>query len=281
MRFHQPGSEIWTDGRSLEEAAHAVTHMGVGAHPDDVEFIAYHGIEHCFARDDRAFCAVVCTDGGRSPRKDPAAALPGGDMRLLRRREQEAASKIGRYGVTAMLDYPSSAFKDAEYRRPNEDLAALLDLTRPEVVYTHNPADKHPTHVSVVARLLDAVRSLPADERPKVLLGCECWRDLDWVPDYKKVVLDVSGREHLAAALASCFDSQIGGGKRYDLAVLGRRRANATFLNSHAADEIPMATFALDLTHLVDEPNKGLFDLVAELLDELKEEVRKELSPWT
>ena len=36
------------------------------------------------------------------------------------------------------------------------------------------------------------------------------------------------------AALIGVFDSQIAGGKRHDLAVLGRRRANATYNASHA-----------------------------------------------
>ena len=40
----------------------------------------------------------------------------------------------------------------------------------------------------------------------------------------------MTGRDELAARLAAVFDSQIAGGKRYDLAEQGRRRANATLL---------------------------------------------------
>ena len=66
--------------------------------------------------------------------------------------------------------------------------------------------------------------------------GCEVWRDLDWLLDREKVVHDVAGQEGLAAQVGGVFDSQIAGGKRYDLAVMGRRRANATFLESHGVD---------------------------------------------
>ncbi len=80
------------------------------------------------------------------------------------------------------------------------------------------------------------MRELPRGQRPKKVWGCEVWRNLDWLADDDKVLMDVSGHEHLAAALNGMFDSQIPGGKRYDLATLGRRRANATFLESHATD---------------------------------------------
>jgi hypothetical protein len=57
------------------------------------------------------------------------------------------------------------------------------------------------------------------------VLGCEVWRDLDWLLDSDKVALDSSAKPELAAALLKVFDSQISGGKRYDLATLGRRAA--------------------------------------------------------
>jgi hypothetical protein len=48
-----------------------------------------------------------------------------------------------------LLDYPSSAVKDGSNRQPVEDIAKLLKATRPQVVYTHNLADKHDTHIGV------------------------------------------------------------------------------------------------------------------------------------
>jgi hypothetical protein len=46
------------------------------------------------------------------------------------------------------------------------------------------------------------------------------------------------------------FKSQIGGGKRYDLATLGRRAAHATFHVADATDTAAALTFAMDLTVL-------------------------------
>ena len=127
----------------------------------------------------------------------------------------------------------------------------ILTATRPEVVYTHNPADKHDTHIGVTIAALQAMREMPREHRPKQVIGCEVWRNLDWLPDESKVLMDVSGRDNLAAALNGVFDSQIAGGKRYDLATLGRRAANATFFNSHATDASTQLIFGLDLTPLV------------------------------
>ena len=69
--------------------------------------------------------------------------------------------------------------------------------------------------------------------------------------DDRKVVLDVSDRANISAALSGVFDSQISGGKRYDDAVMGRRKAHATFFESHAVDSATLLTFAMDLTPLV------------------------------
>ena len=65
----------------------------------------------------------------------------------------------------------------------------------------------------------------------------EVWRDLDWMPDSEKQALAVSERSNIAAALVGVFDSQVTGGKRYDLATAGRRLAHATYFASHGTDE--------------------------------------------
>ncbi len=134
-----------------------------------------------------------------------------------------------------------------------EDLRRMLEATKPEVVYTHNLADKHPTHVAVARATIEALRSLPPEIRPQRVIGCEGWRDLDWLPDDEKVVMDVTGHEALAAKLSACFVSQIGGGKRYDLAVAGRRAAHATFSDPHSPDRAAQVIFGMDLTPLIKD----------------------------
>ena len=49
------------------------------------------------------------------------------------------------------------------------------------------------------------------------------------------------------------FDSQITGGKRYDLAVAGLRRAHATLDESHHLDASTGLAFYMDLTPLLTD----------------------------
>jgi hypothetical protein len=146
------------------------------------------------------------------------------------------------------------------------------------VVYTHNLADKHDTHIGVVIAALQAMRALPRAERPKKVIGCEVWRNLDWLPDADKVLMDVTGHDHLAAALNGVFDSQIAGGKRYDLATLGRRAANATFFESHATDKSNQLIFGMDLTPLVADENADITAFVANHLERFAADVQSRLN---
>jgi len=65
--------------------------------------------------------------------------------------------------------------RDQERDRPvtKNDLKEILTATQPEVVYTHNLADKHDTHIGVVIAALQAMRELPREQRPKKVIGCE------------------------------------------------------------------------------------------------------------
>ena len=78
MKLHNPTASIFIpDGKPQSEALSLVTHLGIGAHQDDLEFMAFHGILACFARDDQWFGGVTCTDGaGRMPRPVADRGLP-------------------------------------------------------------------------------------------------------------------------------------------------------------------------------------------------------------
>ena len=235
MRLNLKTAQIFVpDELPAQEALARTTHMAVGAHQDDLEAMAFDGILKCFQREDRWFCGVILTNGSGSPRDDLYKDYTDEAMRAVRCSEQKKAAVVGEYGAQVLLDYPSSAVKDGANKAPVEDLAALLRAAKPQVVYTHNLFDKHDTHVGVVLRVIEAIHSLPAASRPQRLYGCEVWRDLDWVVDGDKVIFDVSAHENLQAALMGVFDSQICGGKRYDLATMGRRRAHATHVAERA-----------------------------------------------
>jgi hypothetical protein len=54
MKLTKPDADTYVpDGRPLDEALARTTHLAVGAHQDDIEFMALHGIFACFGRADR------------------------------------------------------------------------------------------------------------------------------------------------------------------------------------------------------------------------------------
>lgn len=274
LELHQPAADLFIpDGMPAAGALGRITHLGIGAHQDDLEFMAFHGILQCHGSGSDWFGGVTCTDGAGSPRGGPYAALSDSEMRDIRRREQHQAARIGRYAAMLQLDYPSREIRASGSARLADDLACILAAARPHTLYLHNPADKHPTHVAVAAATIDAVRRLPLGIRPRHLWGCEVWRDLDWLPDTRKVLMDVTGGDDLADALAAAFDSQIQGGKRYDLAVAGRRTAHATFFQSHATDSARKLIFGMDLSALAEDDGLDLEGFVCQLIGQFQTEV--------
>jgi LmbE family N-acetylglucosaminyl deacetylase len=279
MKLHQPHAQLFIpDSLQETEALARITHLGIGAHQDDLEFMAFHGILECFARDDRWFGGVTCTDGAGSSRSGVYAEFTDAEMKAIRKQEQNTAASIGRFGAMFQLDHPSSAVKSPTDKTLQQDLSAILNATRPEVVYTHNPADKHDTHIGVTIATLLAIRAMPNEMRPARVIGCEVWRNLDWMPDGEKLLMDVSGRDNLAASLNGVFDSQIAGGKRYDLATLGRRAANATFFDSHSTDESTQVIFGMDLTPLALDDSSDITAFVCGVIDRFRDDVREKLT---
>lgn len=279
MRFHLPTAATFIpDGVPAEQAFARITHLGIGAHQDDLEFMAFHGILECYEREDRWFGGVTCTNGSGSSRTGPYAAFSDEDMMAIRRKEQDTAARIGQFAAMVQLDYPSSAVKSATDARLKEDLLQILTASQPEVVYTHNPCDKHDTHIGVTVATIQALRAMPKAQRPKQVIGCEVWRDLDWLADHEKVVMDVSGRDELAASLNGVFDSQIAGGKRYDLAIRGRRCANATFFDSHSTDQATQVIFGIDLTPLIADDALDIVEFVTGFVERFHTDVKNKLS---
>jgi len=279
VKLGRAGAEVFVqDGRDVETALARTTHMGIVAHPDDLEILASRGILDCFGRPDRWFCGVVAADGAGSARSGLYANFTDAQMRELRRQEQRKAAVVGEYGAVALLDYTSGQVKLPPRAALVADLTELLRRCQPDVVYTHNLADRHDTHVATALAVIEACRSLPRETRPSRLLGGEVWRDLDWLTDADKVVEDVGERESLGLALIGLFDSQIAGGKRYDLAVLGRRRAHATYRESHQLDHSTALSLAMDLAPLLHDEGREPVDLVRELVEHFSAEVRDRLA---
>lgn len=257
MKFHLDTAEIFVpDDMSVETALARTTHLCFSAHQDDIEIMAAHPILECFQQRDKWFTGVVVTDGRGSPRNGLYEEYDDEEMRVVRFKEQRKAACVGEFSAQVMLDYPSRVVKDASRGETLEDMVGILRAAKPRFVYTHNLADKHDTHVAVALRVIEALRRLEGAERPERVVGCEVWRGLDWLMDSDKVLMDLSAHENMQLALLGVFDSQIAGGKRYDLASMGRRRANATYFESHDVDAASGLSFAMDLTPLMNDPTE-------------------------
>jgi LmbE family N-acetylglucosaminyl deacetylase len=242
--------------------------------------MAYHGIAQCFGSREQWFTGVVVTNGAGSPRTGIYGAYTDEEMQQVRRTEQRKAAFVGEYACQAQLGFTSAQVKNPKEAAVVQDLEQILRVAQPQIVYLHNLADKHDTHVAVALRSIAALRALPSDARPKKVYGCEVWRDLDWLVDEDKQVLPASARSNIAAALVGVFDSQVSGGKRYDLATAGRRLAHATYYASHGTDEENALTFAMDLTSLIEDPEWPVKDYVLGFVDRFRANVEKRVNAF-
>jgi len=279
MNFHLKTAEIYIpDNEPEENALERTTHLCFVAHQDDIEIMAAQPIIECFQQKDKWFTGVVVTDGRGSPRNGLYEKYSDDEMRLVRFKEQRKAAVVGEFAAQVMLDFPSKIVKDASRTEPVDDILAILRATKPKVVYTHNLADKHDTHVAVALRVIQALRKLDPAERPERAVGCEVWRALDWMVDSDKVTMNLSDHENLQYALLGVFDSQIAGGKRYDLASMGRRRANATYFESHGVDATTGLSYGMDMTPLMIDPNLNPAAFAAQFIQRFANEVQERVS---
>jgi len=278
MKFHNDHADFFVpDGVEPGAAIERTTHLCISAHQDDIEIMAYHGVAECFGRSNRWFSGVVVTNGAGSPRSGIYGDYTDEQMQKVRLVEQRKAAYVGDYACQIQLGYSSAQVKNAAETAVVDDLKRILLAARPEVVYLHNLADKHDTHIGVALRSLAALRAVAAETKPRKVYGCEVWRDLDWMVDDDKQALAASERSNIAAALVGVFDSQVSGGKRYDLATAGRRLAHATYFASHGTDQESAMNFAMDLTPLVENPGLSIADYVLGFVDRFRADVARRL----
>jgi len=276
MQLSSPGSSVFCPGgRPVADAFRSTRQLGVVAHADDLEIAAIKGILDCFDAPEPAFSGIVVCDGLGAPGRAGTDAEYG----ARRRQEQERAATLGRYAAVVFLDHPSARVRAAEAAVAS-DLDEVLAHFSPELVYTHSLLDAHDTHVAVALQLIEALRRQPPELRPRQVIGCEVWRDLDWLPEPERMALDVGERTDLQRELIRVFASQTEG-KRYELATMGRRQAHATFRHPDRADETSGLVFGVDLTPLLapDAPTAREFALG--LVDALRRDVEERFARLT
>ena len=265
------------DNKPLEEAIKRTTHMAILAHHDDIEIGAIDGVLQTFQKPDKWFFGVVVTDGSGSSRGGNYSHYTNEEMMVVRNLEQKKAAYLGEYGLQAFINSPSKQTKDPQDTIVVEEIRKMILDAQPEVLYTHNLADKHDTHIGVVTKTIKALRLLPKDKRPKKLYAVEVWRDLDWLNDDEKVKFNVGGRPNLTNSLVEVFDSQIDGAKRYDLAAIGRRLANATFATAHALDQSDQVINGMDLTPLIEDDSIDMVTFILDAINRFRLDVEQKI----
>ena len=103
---------------------------------------------------------------------------------------------------------------------------------------------------------------------------------LDWLNDSEKIAFDVAENPELAESLLQVFDSQISGGKRYDLATIGRRLANATFYSTQYADNSASVIYGMDLTPLIMDESLDIKEYVLGYIDRFSKDVAEKLESF-
>jgi LmbE family N-acetylglucosaminyl deacetylase len=278
--WHKDDAEVFIPSNTSEpEALERTTHLAIGAHADDLEIMCWDGILNCFRQPFKWFTGVTVTNGAGSPRSGTYTHFTDEDMVQVRRREQRAAAVTGEYSAMVSLMYTSSQARESAREALIADLCKLLHATKPEVVYTHNLVDKHNTHLAISTAVVEAARRVGV--KPKAFLGCEVWRGLDWVPDSLKVVMDVSEHPALTQSLVGLYDSQIAAGKRYDLATVGRKRANATFFEAYEADTVTHLEYAMDMMPLLHDPGLSYRQYVGTYLEQFQNSVYDALGRYS
>ena len=105
MKLHQSDADLFIpDGSALLPALGRITHLGIGAHPDDLEFMALGAIAHCHYSAAEWFGGVTCTDGAGCPRSGRFSNVTSEQLIGIRREEQRraAAWKLRRDGATGL-----------------------------------------------------------------------------------------------------------------------------------------------------------------------------------
>ncbi|RKR92536.1 LmbE family N-acetylglucosaminyl deacetylase [Micromonospora pisi] len=170
--------------------------LAIGAHPDDIELGC--GATLLRARQlGASVTMLVLTDGRLGP----------GDPDLRAREQRQAAEYLG-------AELIGGGFRDGELdhgpalvNRIEEALAAV----RPDLVFTHAPADSHQDHRATASASIAAARTLTT------VLHYESPSTLDFQP---VVFGDVTGLVPEKLRLLRHHLSQVIGGRRIDLEAL-------------------------------------------------------------
>jgi LmbE family N-acetylglucosaminyl deacetylase len=215
---------------------------------------------------------VILTNGANPPKQGQYSGMSGEEMSLMRNEEQERAAEIGGYGWVLQLNMPSASLDGELGVRLGDWFKSWMSQMQVETLYSHHPLDQHPTHLASFRWLHRFIKGMERHQNLK-WFGGEVWGKLEWLPLQYRVNLDVTEDQALAQKLIEVFKSQLAS-KRYDLAELGLRRANATYAQAHQVDQICSLSYAADLSAFLSSETT-ITEWVNRVLEEKRKEIEK------
>lgn len=183
--------------------------LGVGAHPDDMDFYA-GGAMAKWAQQGAEVYYLVLTDGGKG--SEDRTVTPE-MLREQRRREQrQAGKKLGLKDIF-FCDYPDGALENT--MAVKRDIVKVIRRLKPEVVVTFDPvvlyfADwgliNHPDHRAAGQATLDAVYPLARNHLsfPELLADYEPYS----VPTLLLITFDPEN-SNFAVDITNTFESKL------------------------------------------------------------------------
>jgi LmbE family N-acetylglucosaminyl deacetylase len=262
-------AQIWLPKkRALDKLPQKITHMAIGAHCDDLEIIGLDGIVKHFKKRGNNFFGVIVSNSQGGPIHPKFKHYSPSKIEKIREEEQIKAAQIGKYKGVAFLRYPSVKIKDPKSSPEIEEkIRELAEYLNPQIIYTHSLFDKHPTHIAVSLRTIEALRNSAV--KPEKLYGVSVWGSLNWLSQDKQVVFNLSSYEKLILKLLRVFKSQRFGPHKHDQALLSKMRADAIYLKTHEFTKHTSLIKAVDLSPLIHK-NLSLDDYLKSYISDLE-----------
>ena len=242
------------------------------AHPDDCEIMAIDGIQRGYRASKYTFACVVTTDGADSERSGRYAKATDKRMIQVVMSEQKRAANIGRYHSVYFMNYTSEEARDQENEDIINDYVQIIKELKPRIIYTHSILDRHPTHVAVAIKVINALRTMKKGDQPKVLYGCESERNLDWINPSKVVTFNVSKNLRLQRQLITVHKSS-NMSRDYVNAAIGRRLVNAVFNRDEKKKNAKLTAKAINMTTLLRRKEFPIKRYAMSFIDDLYSDI--------
>lgn len=190
--------------------------LSIHAHPDDNELGCGGTLAEHVALGDEVHLAVATT-GSRTAASD------------IRANEQRAACSM--LGVKALH---MLAINGGDFRQDGKTTRLFIDLVsrvKPDIIYTHNPADTHQEHREVGQTAISAARHWSV----QTILLTESVTSIDFAPNW---YVPVSEEDFVKKILSlKQHASQVDRWRRNDMSLVDVSRAMARFRGSQIGED--------------------------------------------